>query len=193
MSGELEKFTAKLCLSKGLDPSDGNEELKRIMTERFLKNDFQMVSGVQKLVRHLGESGVPMAIATNMKADQFRGGMGRVVGFDFKNFSHYVCGGDDPEVEDNKPAPDVYLVCAKRFRPEPISLDRCVVFEDSIRGITGAIGSGMKTVLISDEKSSQFDAIRDQITVVVNSFDEFRPESVGLPPYPDPDQLKKLA
>ena len=65
-------------------------------------------------------------------------------------------------------------------------MDSCVVFEDSLIGITGAVASGMKTVLINDtidKESSQFKAIVDKITVIVDSFEDFRPETVGLPPY----------
>ena len=99
-------------------------------------------------------------------------------------FSHVVCGGDDPEVVNNKPSPDIYLVCAKRFPTPPKSLDSCVIFEDSLTGITGAVASGMKTVLINDMTfGTQFSEVSHQITQICDDFNHFRPESVGLPPY----------
>ena len=78
------------------------------------------------------------------------------------------------------------MVCAQRFKTPPKSVKSCVVFEDSLIGITGAVASGMKTVLINDtidRKSSEFNAIVDKITVIVDSFENFRPELVGLPSY----------
>ena len=92
-------------------------------------------------------------------------------------------GSDHPDVINNKPAPDIYLVCANTFNDPPKSMQNCVVFEDSLTGIEGAIASGMKTVLINDQIDSDFNEVIHKITSVVNSFEDFIPESVGLPPY----------
>ena len=94
-----------------------------------------------------------------------------------------VCGADDYEVMNNKPAPDIYLVCAKRFPTVPKSVDSCVIFEDSLTGITGAVASGMKTVLINDKRDNHFDDITHKVTQIVDTYDDLKPESVGLPPY----------
>lgn len=42
--------------------------------------------------------------------------------------STIVCG-DDPELENGKPAPDIYLIAAKRLGVEPKD---CLVFEDAM-------------------------------------------------------------
>ena len=145
-----------------------------------------LVSGVERLIRHLSENNIPMAIASNAKAMEVQFALQCAVGLNPNYFSHYVCGADDPDVKENKPSPHVYLVCAKRFKNASKSLDSCVIFEDSLRGITGAIASGMKTVFIKnsiDRKSTEFKSIFDKITVIVDSFNNFKPESVGLPPF----------
>lgn len=49
------------------------------------------------------------------------------------------------EVENGKPAPDVYLEAAERMDVEP---QRCVVIEDSQYGVTGAKAAGMHVVAV---------------------------------------------
>ena len=52
-----------------------------------------------------------------------------------------TCGG---EVENGKPAPDIYLATAEKLGVLP---ENCVVIEDSYRGMCGAIDAGMKVVI----------------------------------------------
>lgn len=56
-----------------------------------------------------------------------------------------IAGGD--EVAHGKPAPDVFLLAAKRLGYEPRA---CVVIEDSDSGITAASAAGMTPFLVPD-------------------------------------------
>lgn len=56
-----------------------------------------------------------------------------------------VAGGD--EVAHGKPAPDIFLLAARRLDCEPRS---CVVIEDSDHGINGAHAAGMTPFLVPD-------------------------------------------
>ncbi|XP_054157308.1 pseudouridine-5'-phosphatase-like [Oppia nitens] len=170
---------------------DPNEFEESILDQTYESPDLALIPGVNRLVQHLYRHNIPMAIAS--------GGIGRhyeslLLNKNFGNyfeeglhFSHVVMGWDDPDVVRNKPAPDVYYVCAKRFRTQPpLSYDNVLIVEDSLIGITGALATGlMKTLLVNDQKRTNFKGLTDRITCIANSFDDFRPESVGLPPYYD--------
>lgn len=50
------------------------------------------------------------------------------------------------DVENSKPAPDLFLLAAERMNVKP---HKCLVFEDSLLGIEAAKNAGMKSVLVS--------------------------------------------
>ena len=55
-----------------------------------------------------------------------------------------VCG-DDPDVKNGKPAPDIFLTAAKRVDILP---ENCIVFEDSPSGVSGGKAANMKVVAV---------------------------------------------
>jgi pseudouridine 5'-phosphatase len=64
------------------------------------------------------------------------------------HFGVVVCG-DDPEVAAAKPAPDIFLVAARRLGVSP---SRCVVVEDSVNGVLAAKRAGMQVVALPDPR-----------------------------------------
>lgn len=53
------------------------------------------------------------------------------------------------QVIDGKPAPDIYLVAAKRMGLEP---KHCLAFEDALSGLKSAKAAGMFVVSIPDAR-----------------------------------------
>ena len=62
-----------------------------------------------------------------------------------KHFDTIVCG-DDLDLERGKPAPDIFLLCAKRLG---VAAKDCIAFEDSPNGVTAATAAGMQVIAIN--------------------------------------------
>ena len=111
-------------------------ELRPLLVSASLK------PGVRRLVSHLARHRVPAAIATSSREANSRVKMSGHREL-FALFSHKVFGSDDPEVRRGKPDPDIFLVAAGRFPDHP-NPENCLVFEDSVSGVQGALRAGMQ-------------------------------------------------
>ena len=64
----------------------------------------------------------------------------------FKNIDTIVCG-DDPAVDNGKPAPDIYIEAARRMGVNPKD---CLVFEDSLSGVQSGKSAGCYVIAVPD-------------------------------------------
>ncbi|KRF98274.1 uncharacterized protein Dwil_GK23925, isoform B [Drosophila willistoni] len=146
---------------------------------QMLMRNAGLMPGAERLLRHLHAHKVPFCLATSSSADMFelKTTLHREL---FDLFNHRVCGSSDAEVKNGKPAPDIFLVAAQRFKdiPKPES---CLVFEDSPNGVTAGISAGMQVVMVPDERLSKERC--DHATQVLASLEDFKPEQFGLPPF----------
>lgn len=146
---------------------------KQVMTEA------RSLPGAEKLVRHLHNHKIPIAIASGGAQDSYE--LKTTNHKDFVSmFGHVVLASTDPEVKNGKPAPDVFLICAKRFEDSP-KPEKCLVFEDAPNGVAAGAAAGMQVVMVPDPRME--DTLKKDATVVLKSLEEFRPEWFGLPPY----------
>jgi beta-phosphoglucomutase len=104
----------------------------------------RLVPGVTRLLSRV--PGVPVALATNAEPANVAFVL---EGAGLSRWFQVVT--DGSQVENPKPAPDVYLLAAKKLGVAPRN---CVVFEDSAVGITAARAAGMRVVGIETHSQS---------------------------------------
>ncbi|XP_043791032.1 pseudouridine-5'-phosphatase-like isoform X1 [Apis laboriosa] len=138
-----------------------------------------LMPGAEQLLQHLKENNIPIALATSSNKENFELKTQRWKNI-FDLFNHKVLGGSDPDVINGKPAPDIFLIAAKRFidNPDP---SKCLVFEDAPNGVKAAFNAGMQVVMVPDPMLPNH--YIENPTIILNSLEEFQPELFGLPPY----------
>lgn len=129
----------------------------------------QPLPGAKELTQHFAQQGIPQAIASSSIRYHFELKMSSYPSW-VSCFDHLVFG-DDPDLKQSKPAPDIFLLTAQRLGAEPHA---CLVFEDSLAGMKAAIAAGMSIVVVP-EKMSDYQLF-DQADQVLNSLEEFEPQ-----------------
>ncbi|KHN88393.1 Pseudouridine-5'-monophosphatase [Toxocara canis] len=157
-----------------------SELYDRLLREMLPNCD--VMRGSMRLVRHFAKHNIPMAICTGSCTFEY----------ELKVQKHSelvdliplrVLTGDDPAVVHGKPAPDGFLVTMSRFEKKPIAASNVLVFEDSPNGVRSAVAAGMHVVMVPDwNYSKPPEEVKDRISAVLNSLEEFKPETMGLPP-----------
>ncbi|KAL7537579.1 hypothetical protein ACHAWF_005821 [Thalassiosira exigua] len=112
-----------------------------------LCSEVEACPGAPELVAALRAARVPMAIATSSRAAVVEKKRLKHEEM-FQSFQEIVCG-DDPNVHNGKPAPDIYLEAAKRLGLEPFD---CLVFEDALTGAQAGRSAGCRVVAVPDSR-----------------------------------------
>uniref|UniRef100_A0A5B6ZZY0 glycerol-1-phosphatase n=1 Tax=Davidia involucrata TaxID=16924 RepID=A0A5B6ZZY0_DAVIN len=150
--------------------------------EEMLQNMFptsELMPGASRLIRHLYANGVPICVATGSHRRHFELKTKRHG--ELFSLMHHVVLGDDPEVKQGKPSPDIFLAAAKRFEGGPIDPHKILVFEDAPAGVLAAKNARMSVVMVPDPRlDSSFHEIADR---VISSLLDFNPNDWGLPPF----------
>lgn len=105
------------------------------------------VPGAEDFVRSLKEQGLPLAVATSSARPVFE-----LKTQDhpwFSLFDQIVCG-DDPEIKNPKPAPDIFLLAASRLG---VPIEQCIIYEDSPAGVEAAAASGGRAIALVREET----------------------------------------
>jgi len=129
------------CMAKvrellGHEPPDGFlDEYRRRVFQAF-RLGLKAVPGISAVLDALDARGLPYCVASSGEPEKIRetlGTTGLLPRFEGRVFSVV-------EVENPKPAPDVFLYAARRLGARP---ERCVVVEDTPTGVAAGVKAGM--------------------------------------------------
>ncbi|XP_045508809.1 pseudouridine-5'-phosphatase-like isoform X2 [Colias croceus] len=117
-----------------------------------------LLQGAERLLTHLHDHKIPMALATNSTEQAVR--LHATARPKLFGLFHHKVSVTDPQVVRGKPHPDIYLVAANRFPDKP---------------------KPKQVVMIPDARLDREQT--RQATLVVKSLLDFKPEMFGLPPF----------
>jgi beta-phosphoglucomutase-like phosphatase (HAD superfamily) len=87
-----------------------------------------------------------------------------------RKYFHNLTSGE--EVEHGKPAPDVFLLAAKRLNTPP---ENCLVVEDTYNGLKAARAAGMKCLVVPCEATRHQD--HSAADLLLDSLEQFNLQS----------------
>ncbi len=120
-----------------------------------------------------------MAVATNTTRGRYAASISQFENL-FSKLSHVVTF-EDLNGRKGKPAPDIYLEAAQKFKGEGVKPEECLVFEDTLVGAEAARAAGMQCVMVKALEVK--DLAKVGVKQVLSGLQEFRPEHFGLPPF----------
>jgi len=100
---------------------------------------YQAIPGVLPLLRELSAAGVPLALVTGAQSYKAKAVLGQ-----FDAEFDVVLTAED--VEAGKPDPRCYRLAAERLG---VPIERCIVFEDALSGVTSAVSAGATCVALA--------------------------------------------
>ncbi|TSB45053.1 HAD family hydrolase [Alkalicoccobacillus porphyridii] len=117
------------------------EILEHQITEKLRKlkeSDLEPIEGIRELMQKLSKANIPMAVASSSPRVYITAVLEKFGIVD--QFASIISG---EEVNEGKPAPDIYLETARVLGVEPTD---CVVLEDSRNGVRSAKAAGMTCI-----------------------------------------------
>ncbi|MEL6908817.1 MAG: HAD-IA family hydrolase [Cyanobacteria bacterium J06643_13] len=136
----------------------------------------KVLPGTVELIQHLASHNIPQAIASSSSQHHFA--MKTANHQQWLKLLKQKTLGDDPEIAQGKPAPDIFLLAAKRLNANP---EQCLVFEDSVVGMKAAIAAEMSVVVIPDPVFER--QLFKGANQILDSMAEFYPPDWNLPGY----------
>jgi len=157
-----------------ISPQDYLDSRKDVLLEKF--KDTKALPGAKEMTTHFSKLGIPQALATSSSSPMFEAKFKKHK----KWFSQFVqiVRGDDPELKEGKPAPDIFLLAANRVGVDPAE---CLVFEDAPTGTEAALAAGMSVVVVPDPNMDH--CHYKNASQIISSLKDFDPEYWGLPKF----------
>ena len=157
-----------------ISPQDYLDSRKDVLLEKF--KDTEALPGAKEMTTHFFKLGIPQALATSSSSPMFEAKFEKHKKW-FSQFTQIVRG-DDPELKEGKPAPDIFLLAANRVGVDPAE---CLVFEDAPTGTEAALAAGMPVVVVPDPNMDH--CHYKNASQIISSLKDFDPEYWGLPKF----------
>ncbi|MBN2858936.1 MAG: HAD family phosphatase [Sphaerochaetaceae bacterium] len=160
----LDKMLEHIKETRGIDRSieEMFTESMANHLEAFSNADLVAVPGIPELIRALKKKGFNLAVGSS-SASQLIDIILSKIGL--KEYFDITVSGF--EVDHGKPAPDIFLEVASRFKVNP---EHCLVIEDSALGIKAAKSANMKVVGVRNNTSGNQNL--SQADLLVHGFSE---------------------
>ena len=143
-------------------PEDPHEVVRiesKIISKYYGSDRLAVISPSVELLKSCAKSGLKVAVATSSIEANAKTVIGKL---GIEGHVHTIASGD--MVQSTKPAPDIFLLAAKRLGVKP---EECIVVEDAKNGVAAAKTAGMKAVGYkaphSDQDLSASDIIVDSL------------------------------
>lgn len=136
------------------------------------------IDGVLDTLRSLKEAGIPSVLVSTSPRPIVENVLDAAPGL----FADYVCGDDDAK---HKPDPAPYLLAASKLGIAPEDMAKCVVFEDTLVGLTAGAASGATliaqtcTIRTDTSNGPQFASIDGYAGVDAEAIDAFVRRRLG--------------
>lgn len=159
----------RLCLAE-LSREAIEAEVVAAMEERYRAAGAPRIEGAVEAVRRVGEE-LPLAVASSAPMSIIRAAVGSlgVAGL----FGAIV---SSDEVPTGKPAPDVYLLAARRLGVDPTA---CLVVEDSLNGVLAGRAAGMVVALVPNRAIPPAPGAREAASIVLDGIDQVDPRRLA--------------
>ena len=122
-------------------------EDKEVIFRDIYKNNIRPIKGLINFLDNLKENNILLAIGSNATTKNV---LMTIEELGITNyFSSIICG---DKVSKGKPDPEMFITTLSNLK---VSKDECIVFEDSIEGVTAAKNAGIKPIGVTSSQSTE--------------------------------------
>jgi HAD superfamily hydrolase (TIGR01509 family) len=168
MGSNTREWRSRMRQRLDLDVSENDIERAVIdgMLERYGTAGAPAIDGAVEAVRRLSGR-YSLAVASSAPPPVIEAALASL---DIRDLIGTVASSD--EVSTGKPAPDVFLLAARRLSVDPAD---CLVVEDSLNGVLAAVAAGMRVVLIPNASVPPAAGARQAATYYLSTIRDLDP------------------
>lgn len=146
-------------------PDELDDAFIEIYADHLFTHGIDLKPGLTELLDYLLDNNIRRAVATSTRTEM---ALKKLKSSGIFDYFEYIVGGD--QVNNGKPAPDIYLKAANHVGIDP---EFCLALEDSDNGAKAAYAANISVIVVPDLKQPK-DETRQMATKVVTSLHDVR-------------------